>query len=115
MTTYCLKCPTCGTRSTAGDRDERICGPCLISRDAVVPLVRDYRAENVGVAIANLRREREHTVEEYAAKFLPTNADFASPSDPEGKKGMKKWREEHAPADSNKKPYYPGEVDKTTF
>jgi hypothetical protein len=71
---------------------------------------RDYRSEAVGINVVDLKRTREHPIEEYAAKFLPTNDDFAGPKDPEGRKGMAKWREEHTPADSNKRPYWPGEV-----
>jgi hypothetical protein len=83
--------------------------------DRTVPLLRDYKAENAGIAVEGLKREREHSKDEYAAKFLPSNKDFASAADPEGKKGMAKWRDEHAPADSNKKPYWPGETEKRTF
>jgi hypothetical protein len=78
-------------------------------------MTRDYRAEAVGVNVEGLKREREHSVEEYAAKFLPSNDDFAGPRDPEGKKGMAKWREEHAPGDGNKRPHWPGEVERSSF
>lgn len=108
-TTYCYRCRSCGHTDTASHRHGVTCPRC----DLLMP--RDYQAENVGFGVANLKRTREHPVEEYAAKFLPTNKDFATKSDPEGKKGMKKWREEHAPADSNSKPYWPGEVERTSF
>lgn len=78
-------------------------------------LKRDYRRENAGIAVTTLKREREHTKEEYAAKFLPSNSDFAKPGDPDGKKGMRQWREQNSPGNGNKKPYWPGEVERTTF
>jgi len=118
MVTYCYRCPKCGRQSEAYSRDEDlVCGPCLVNsgRDeaetsVVVYLNRDYQAESVGIAMAQLKREREHSKEEYMAKFLPSNKDFAGPNDPDGKKGMRQWREEHNPKSDNKKPWWPGEV-----
>jgi hypothetical protein len=118
---YCFICPKCGSESQRGalpeSWEELLCGPCLgpTLDGPQIALKRDYRAENVGVAVAQLKREREHSKEEYAAAFLPSNKDFAGPKDPEGKKGMAKWRSEHAPGSGNKRPYWPGEVDKKQF
>ena len=109
MATYCWECRTCGEWYQTRNREVFDCMECGS------PVFRDYKAENVGIAVATLRREREHSVQEYAAKFLPSNADFASPSDPEGKKGMAKWREEHTPGEGNKSPHWPGEVEKKVY
>jgi len=107
---YCYSCPKCGYGFEVKNRDVRTCPACMKA-----DLVRDYRAENVGVSLVEVKKLREHPQEEYAAKMLPTNADFASPSDPEGKKGMRQWRDEHRPKEGNKRPFWPGEVEKKTF
>lgn len=75
---------------------------------------RDYGAEGVGLG-SGVKVSRDGTVRDSAALFLPDNRDFAGPGDPDGNKGMREWREEHTPRDSNKKPYWPGAVDKRTF
>jgi len=113
---YCFKCPKCGLQSSAGDRDQRACGPCIVGPEgSVVILLRDYKAENAGIAVTQLKREREHSKDEYVAKFLPSNKDFSSPTDPDGTKGMRDWRDKHTPGTDNKKPYWPGEVEKRQF
>lgn len=45
--------------------------------------------------------------EEAARLFLPTTEDFKSPEDPDGTKGLRKWREEHAP--KNPRAFHPEE------
>lgn len=107
MATYCYRCPECGARA---ETPHRVAPYCY--RGCPEQMGRDYRAERVGVAVENLRREREHTKEEYARAFLPTNDDYKSASDPDGTKGMRAWREQFSPAADNKRPYYPGEVEK---
>lgn len=109
MATYCFTCPTCGTTRETVSREVQVC-PQLCDE-----MVRDYRAESVGVSIRNLRQEREHTVAERAAGMLPSNEDYKSASDPDGTKGIREWRETHNPAPGNKRPYWPGSVEKKTF
>jgi hypothetical protein len=74
---------------------------------------RDYRAEGVGVQTWELKRDREAGgLSNQAKLFLPDNSEFADESDPDGSKGMRAWRENHEPKSSNKKPFWPGEVEK---
>lgn len=105
MATYAYRCLDCGAyleTTIHGHYDGMI--------HCTKALVRDYQAEAVGIGITQLKREREHPKEEYMAKFLPSNKDFVGPNDPDGKKGMRQWREEHQPKAGNKKPWWPGEV-----
>lgn len=113
MATYCFRCTLC---------DETLSAPT--TDITTFPLqgvdfhhwVRDYRAENVGVSVVNLQREREAGGKEGLKRlFLPHNDDYKGPGDPDGTKGMRKWREENQPAASNKNPAWPGFVDKKTF
>ena len=108
--TYCFRCLDCEFRATTSDREGAFWNHHNSHR-----VVRDYRAESVGMAIGNLKKEREHSKEEYAAAFLPTNAELATAGDPDGKKAMREWRDTHSPRESNKTPYWPGEVEKTAF
>jgi hypothetical protein len=74
---------------------------------------RNYRAESVGVNVQQLKNERELGGREgYKRLFLPSNDEFKGPGDPDGTKGMRKWREEHQPKPGNKTPDWPGTVDK---
>lgn len=57
--TYCYRCPRCGDRSEAWTNVGRLlCGPCFLAGHDDVYLVRDYRAEAVGVNVANLKAAR---------------------------------------------------------
>lgn len=80
------------------------------------PMQRDYRSDRVGLGIAELKRERE-SGDLLARTFMPHADDFAGPTDPDGSKGLRKWKEEHAPAEGNKKPKWPSDPpgSKTTF
>lgn len=110
--TYVYTCAECGTFVEHSSRNVELeCWTC----SSCIPMKRDYRRENAGIAVTTLKREREHTKEEYAAKFLPSNDDFKSAKDPDGKKGMRQWRDQNSPGNGNKKPYWPGEVERTTF
>jgi hypothetical protein len=80
-----------------------------------VVMQRDYRAESSSPLVANLKREREAGGRSAVRDmFLPTAKDYESPSDPDGSKGIRKWAEEHAPADGNKRPDYP-DIPKKSF
>jgi hypothetical protein len=85
--------------------------------EEVVETLRDYQAENAGLGnLQDLKHDREMGSSNNAANlFLPENKDFAGPSDPEGKTGMRAWRERHRPRSSNKKPFWPGDVQKKVF
>ena len=81
------------------------------------PLHRNYASENAGFkGLWDMKKEREAGGKSNAAKlFLPTNDDFADEGDPDGKKGVREWREAHQPDDTNKRPHWPGEVEKKVF
>lgn len=104
--TYIFDCTNCGRRVELNDRSVPGCYTCGFA------LRRNYRAENAGIAVADLKKEREHSKDERAAKMLPTNAEFAGPKDPDGTKGMRAWRDRQSPAPENKRPYWPGDVEK---
>lgn len=105
MATYCYTCKGCG---------------CLATTQAYSnvptchgPMVRDYKSEAVGVAVVGLQREREAGGKEGLKRlFLPHNDDFKGPGDPDGLKGMREWRENNQPASGNKRPEWPGDVEK---
>lgn len=77
-------------------------------------MLRDYKAEGVGIG-SGVRVSRDGLVSDQARLFLPTNDDFKGPGDPDGTKGMAQWRESHAPRPGNKKPFWPGEVERKVF
>jgi hypothetical protein len=80
-------------------------------------MIRAYAAEKAGfVGLHDLKISREAGgLTNHAKLMLPTNDDFKGPEDPDGKKGMREWREEHPPRETNKKPHWPGEVEKKVF
>jgi hypothetical protein len=108
MATFCFKCD--------GAHDPG----CTVGVDLLVPdasamnkgrphhFVRDYRRENAGVLTLQLKRERE-TGGSSAVRdlFLPKASDYASPSDPDGSKGIRQWNDEHVPGNGNKRPLRP--------
>lgn len=111
MATYCFRCRDCGQRTASDSREVG-----SLPAAAEHAWARDYRSENVGVAVQQLKNEREHGgTKGYDSLFLPTNKDFAGPGDPDGTKGMRQWRDEHQPKAGNKNPRWPGEVEKRTF
>lgn len=116
MPEFCFKCRACGNRGAFGyyPTEPVYCGGHS-GPMTDFPMVRDYRAEAVGINTGNLRALREHGLAERLAKTLPTNVDFAGPGDPDGKKGMRAWRDEHEPRPSNKRPAWPGEVERKVF
>src|SRR6266498_847324 len=109
MTTYCFRCPDCDQALTGNDLE--------LNQGAIhcsSPIVRDYRAEAVGLSgMVQLKREREvGGASAMKSLFLPDNSEFAGPGDPDGSTGMARWRETHGPKDTNKRPQWPGEVEK---
>ena len=109
VATYCFRCTNCGATGSFASREvPEWCGYC-----ETASVIRDYRAENVGVAVVGLQREREVGGSEAMKRlFLPHNDDFKGPGDPDGVKGMREWRENNQPAGSNKRPHWPGDVEK---
>lgn len=97
---YCYRCTEPGCQFTEVQHSNTLAG-ILKCRFHDAPMRRDYRAEGVGTAIANLKREREWDRAGDgtggAASILPTHDDFKGPGDPDGKKGLRAWREEHEP------------------
>ena len=87
MPLYCFYCPTCGRSFETLSRDTSEGCPACFSN-----VVRDYRAEGVGVSMAALesRKADWHDI-------LPTVDDFKKPNDPDGLKGFAKWRSENRP------------------
>ncbi len=76
---------------------------------------RDYRAENVGVAVVNLQRERERGGSGAVRDlFLPTAKELAGPGDPDGAKAIREWNDTHDPKPGNKRPMRP-ESPKVVF
>ncbi len=104
MATYVWKCPECVGRETTHEQDV----PPVHQHAERTVLLRDYRAELVGVSIGPLKLEREQggsTV--IRDKFLPTAADYAGPNDPDGSKGIREWNDTHDPKNGNKRPMRP--------
>lgn len=100
MATYCFRCTHCEMTTELLTAD-----PSAFNKGTPHQLVRDYRAESVGfnaAALANARK-REGTEK----LFLPSRRDFAGPRDPDGSKGLKEWKDRHAPAPGNKRPLWP--------
>lgn len=106
MTTYCYKCSECGLTATSASRNRT--GSCSVGHPAA-PIVRDYRAENAGATgMVQLKHERSMGGRAaYRDAFLPTAEDYASPSDPDGERGLRTWADEHQPTEDNKRPLYP--------
>lgn len=107
--TYCYRCNACSrTVETNSTKYTPVCAVCHYEMN------RDYRAEAVGIG-SGVRVSRTGTAADQAALFLPTNKDFAGPGDPDGKKGMREWRDSHVPKSGNKRPFWPGEVERKSF
>lgn len=110
MATYCFKCPRCGAQVQVMDLEPRVCGACIreSSFEAIVPLMRDYRAESVGMAVVGLKRERERGgASAVRDLFLPTAKELAGPGDPDGHKAIRQWNDEHDPKPGNSRPLRP--------
>lgn len=109
--TYCYRCPSCEAQYQLPVRDagETVCASC-----GACCIVRDYRAENVGIG-TGVRVSRTGTVRDQANLFLPTNKDFRGPGDPDGTKGMRAWHDRFQPAADNPRPANIGEIDKRVF
>jgi hypothetical protein len=120
MATYCFICTACG-ETYAVHAPMREGAPellyCSGEHKELVALSRDFRAEKVGLGnLLDLKHDREGGGPSNMAQlFLPENEDFAGPDDPEGKKGMREWRDKHRPKSSNKKPLWPGTVERKVF
>lgn len=110
MATYCYRCTACEATAQLHLRDLTYCHKC-----AGQTMVRDYRAENAGIAVEGLKQEREMGAEARKRLFLPHNDDFKGPSDPDGSKGMREWRDTHQPKNGNKAPDWPGTVEKKVY
>lgn len=107
---YLFRCRLCENRTSSFEQTTGACGRCGMDS-----MIRDYRAEGVAPAIANLRRENGgQDLNWFKQNFLPTASEFAGPGDPDGSKGLTKWNDEHGPKDSNKAPARP-EVPKRVF
>lgn len=112
MATYCFRCRVCEAtfQIPATTWHGSACPTCGMDG-----IVRDYRAEGVGVQVVQLQRERERGGRSAVRDtFLPTAKDFESPSDPDGAKGIRQWADEHAPREGNSKPLYP-DIPKRSF
>lgn len=111
MATYCFRCPNCGMPTQRATPTAEQCLEC----NFFGALKRDYRAENVGVAVVALQRERERGGRTAVRDtFLPTAKDFESPTDPDGAKGIREWADTHGPREGNNKPLYP-DIPKRSF
>lgn len=101
MPVYCFRCTNCDVR-WCGDFAGQHC-------ESGGPVVRDYRAEAVGLSgIVELRRVREVGGSSAVRDlFLPTAEEYKSPEDPDGSKGIRQWNDEHDPKAGNKRPLRP--------
>jgi hypothetical protein len=110
MALYLYECTRCGTRqqlsATIGDV------PSAPDCECGGATQRSYRSEGVGLAIRNLKIERDPNFSERL--FLPDASDFASPTDPDGQKGLREWNENNVPKEGNKNPRRP-KVDKAVW
>lgn len=114
---FCWKCEYCGATTETLGRQAPQCdhgGAFSCGEDLTIPMVRDWRAEGVGVG-TGVRVSRDGTLLDQARLFLPTNDEFKGPGDPDGTKGMRAWHERHAPAEGNKNPVLPGHIDRRSF
>lgn len=107
MTTYCLKCPepTCTYTGTTPEHGLIGLLNCPFHGDAA--LLRDYKAEAVGIGSGVRESRSELSSSGYRDLFLPSEADLSSKDDPTGEKGMKEWMAEHEPKEGNKHPILP--------
>jgi hypothetical protein len=105
MAVYCFRCRSCGTR-WQGD----FAGQHCTSPD----VVRDYRAESVGIG-SGVRVSRDGTKLDQARMVLPTERDFKGPGDPDGTKGMREWHDRFEPRADNPAPVHPGRIERKTF
>jgi len=123
--TYCFKCLWCGYRVDTNVREPaptcKHFGTMTMGVvDEEVTMQRDYRAENVGVNVAELKSQRERGLDGESGRkaqrdvFLPTMSEFVGAGDPTGEKGMREWNDSHAPRETNKRPLYP-DVPKRSF
>lgn len=119
MAAYSFICPACGHTTevrapmSEGPPVEVAC-PAHDNRDGFIAMKRDYQADRPGLGnITELRTARENG--DTSSLFLPTNKDFASKSDPDGTTGMREWRDNHAPRSSNKRPAWPGQVERKVY
>lgn len=96
--TYCYKCTTCGAREEhESDGPEMVCcSACMLRTGEWLDMTRDYKAESVGIG-AGVKVSRDGTSLDQARLFLPSNDEFKGPGDEDGKKGARKWLDDHAP------------------
>jgi hypothetical protein len=107
---FCFKCVECGARFEQREREP---APACIRHELY--MVRDYKAEGVGIG-SGVRVSRDGTVSEQAKQFLPDNSEFAGPGDPDGTKGMREWHETHQPKESvRRQVQLPGHIEKKSF
>jgi hypothetical protein len=112
MAFYTFYCPACGLSTEVQASVKQGPGESpLCSRDGR-RLRRDYRRDSPQLNIVNLKRTNAVSYDE--TDFLPTAEDFASPEDPDGEKGLRRWNETHIPRETNKNPRYP-KVKKEVF
>lgn len=103
MKVYCFKCRHCGATYTSPDRVLEGLRSYGAPKDSCVvcdtTLVRDYKAEAVGVG-TGVAMSRTGTVRDQAQLFLPSNDEFKGPGDPDGTKGAREWLDSHAPKEN---------------
>lgn len=76
---------------------------------------RDYKRDGVqATGMVQMKNDRENGGST-SELFLPSNSEFAGPGDPDGNKGMRDWRDSVKPTDDNRKPRWPGSVDKKVW
>lgn len=93
--TYCFRCLACDYRL---ETSVRLPEPTHSHPTFDARMVRDYRAEGVGIgAGVRISRDEFGGLEARAAAFLPTPDDFKGPGDEDGMKGLRAWRDEHEP------------------
>jgi hypothetical protein len=106
VATYAYRCTgPCGLPYEFDHRGEAVCPV-----DGSGWLVRDYRAESVGVDFTSLRPNERDILREQAALTLPQPKDFASKQDPSGMTGLRDWQDKHQPARGNSKPAWPTDL-----
>jgi hypothetical protein len=112
MPTYCFRCYRCGASLQRPDDRQPLACPADVYHGY---MMRDYRAENVGVG-SGVRVSRDGTVAEQARLILPDNAQFKGPGDPDGTKGMREWHEKFQPSADNPRPAQtPGRIERRSF
>ncbi len=91
MLKFCFKCPSCESSLETKVKD-----PAPVCPDCGIVMRRDYHTEGVGIG-TGVKVSRTGTMRDQARLFLPDQNEFKSSDDPDGKRGARKWLEEHQP------------------